>query len=171
MRLGHILNENKRWVLITTTLSFLIICFILIWLASRATLFFSPFWVNNLGVSEKIGSNGEPVDFSNTFSSKSEYIYVFFELDSKIPVRLKIRWYYEDQLILENEDLFQPGWNYGWIASHNGYFKEGKYKVNVGGKTIEFKVEDMDGDNVAQLSFMPLNCASAIMKRSFSNPR
>lgn len=67
-------------------------------------------------------------------------------------MRLKIRWYYEDQLILENENLFQPGLNYGWIASHDEYFKEGRYKVEVGGKMIEFEIEDVGGDNVARLN-------------------
>lgn len=151
MRQRDILNKYKRWIFIATILSFFI-CSILVYSAFRARSSFSLFWVNNLGVSEKIGPHGEPVNFSDTLSSKSERIYVFFKLDSKMPVRLKIRWYYEDQLILENEGLFQPGLNYGWMASHNGYFKEGRYKVEVGGKTIEFKIEDMKGDNVAGLS-------------------
>lgn len=64
--------------------------------------------------------------------------------------RLKVRWYYQDQLFFEQEGLYQPGLNYSWITSQNG-FKEGTYRVEVGRQTIRFKIEKPRKEDVVQL--------------------
>lgn len=145
MNYKHIWITHRGCIIVIASFCILIICLILVCSIISLRSTFYTFRVEIVGVSNKIGPDGNPVDFSSKFPSKSGRIYMSFELDSKEPVRLKVRWYHEDELILETEDLFKPGLNYAWIASRNEYFTEGRYKVQVGRRTLEFQVED---DNV-----------------------
>lgn len=130
---------------IVATFCFTTFCFIAAYSICRVTSSFSLFWVKDLGVCQEIGPDNKPSAISDTFASDSERIYTFFSLDSAMPVTLKVRWYYEDQIILENQYLFEPGLNYSWITSHQG-FKPGTYRVEVGDQTIEFKIEKSSDD-------------------------
>jgi hypothetical protein len=67
-------------------------------------------------------------------------------------MRLIVRWYHEDKLILERQDLFGPGLNYTWIERQTSAdFEEGMYKLDVAGHTIQFRVEKASKDDNARL--------------------
>jgi hypothetical protein len=71
-----------------------------------------------------------------------------------MPIRLKTRWYYEDEPTLEFEDLYQPGLNFSWIERQGlPSFRAGTYRVEVGGHALQFRVEqDVDeGDSESSL--------------------
>jgi hypothetical protein len=98
--------------------------------------------VTNLGVCQGIGSKNEPVGISDTFPTSSKRIYAYFTLDSATSIRLIVRWYHEDKLILERQDPFGPGLNYTWIERQNSVdFEEGTYKLDVAGHTIQFRIK------------------------------
>jgi hypothetical protein len=96
-------------------------------------------------VSQDVSPNGDPIDITDTFPTDAERIYAFFTLKSNMSIRLKVRWYHEDELIFVQEELFEPGVNYNWIAIREpSGFKEGEYRVKVGDQEVEFKVEKVD---------------------------
>jgi hypothetical protein len=148
-RLQNTWLAHKGWVIVIF-FGITALCFMAVCSTCRIRSSLSPFWITELGVCKRIGPDGRPSGVTDTFSSDSERIYAFFTLYSRIPVRLKVRWYYQDQFLFEQENLYQPGLNYSWITNQSG-FKEGTYKVEVGGQTIGFKIEKQREDHVLRL--------------------
>ena len=106
---------------------------------------FSLFGVKDLKVSQEVSSNGEPIGITDTFPTDTERIYAFFTLNSKLPMRLTVKWYHENELLLVYEKVFQPGVNYCWIARRDSAeFEEGEYRVKVVDQEVEFKVEKVE---------------------------
>jgi hypothetical protein len=148
MQVPDVCPAQKGLIVVTT-----LFCVVILATACqvcRVSSSFSSIAITNLGVCKGIGSDGEPVGISNTFPVDSNRIYAFFTLDSKMSVRLKVRWYYQGELILEYEDLYQPGLNYSWIE-RQGFpsFEVGEYRVEVAGETVHFKVERSGEDDTA----------------------
>ena len=95
------MNIQRKWAIRGMVVVIpLLLCVVVSLFLCRVNSEFSPFWVYDLGVCQDISPNGEPIDIANTFSVDTERIYAFFILDSKIPIRLKMRWYLENQLIV-----------------------------------------------------------------------
>ena len=148
MQVPDVWTAQKGLIVVTT-----LCCVVILATACqvcRVSSSFSSIAVSNLGVCKGIGSDGELIGISNTFPTDSNRIYAFFTLDSTMPIRLKVRWYHESELILEYDDLYQPGLNYSWIE-RKGFpsFEVGEYRVEVAGKTVHFKVERSGEDDTA----------------------
>ena len=150
MRLTPYFKEFRMSTVLIVVIS-ITVCLLLMYLLLIQSSF-SLFWIEILGVSNKIGPNNTPVEVSDTLFSDTEVIYVFFELDSNIPIRLKTRWYFENQLIFEDETIFQPGINHSWLASRKGSFDEGQYRVEIGGQIVYFLIEGSIDNNTAELN-------------------
>lgn len=96
--------------------------------------------VEEVGLCQGPGPDGEPEGLTSVVSSDSDRIYLYMRLESNTWTTVRFRWYYDGQLLGVFTQRYNPGLSYTWLEHPPGQtFREGTYHVDVvvGGRVVE----------------------------------
>jgi len=79
-----------------------------------------------------LDEGGQPLDPTAVFDTNQDTIYLIVLVDSPSPVRVGVRWFFEDELISDQSSTVQGGGGWWWLTPPPGEaFQPGDYRAEV----------------------------------------
>jgi hypothetical protein len=103
--------------------------------------------VTELSTCTGVDENGAPSEITTIFSPDTERIFVCGYLEAFQPIDIDIHWYYEDELVFQQNGKSLTGQFFSFVEpGKTDTFPEGNYRIDIliGGvvaKSTEFRVE------------------------------